>query len=44
MPDKEFKVMIIKIFTRLERRVEEIRGTFKKEKIFKKTIRIFIHL
>lgn len=36
MPDKEFKVVIVKIFTRLERRVEEIRETFNKEKIFLK--------
>lgn len=34
MRDKEFKVMIVKIFTILERRVEEIRETFNKEKIF----------
>ena len=25
MPDKEFKVMVIKILTRLERRVDELR-------------------
>ena len=30
MPEKEFKVMIIKILTRLEKRVEELSEIFKK--------------
>ena len=31
MPDKEFKVMIIKIFTGLEKRMEDFSETFNKE-------------
>ena len=31
MPDKEFKVMIIKILTELERRMKELSETFNKE-------------
>ena len=31
MPDKEFKIMIVKMFMRLERRVEELSETTKKE-------------
>ena len=30
-PDKEFKVLIIKMLTGLERRVEELSETFNKE-------------
>lgn len=30
MPDKEFRVMIIKMFTRLEKRVEELRTSTKR--------------
>ena len=30
MPDKEFKVMLIKIFTGLERKVKELSETFNK--------------
>ena len=32
MPDREFKVMIINILTGLEKRVEDLRETLKKER------------
>lgn len=31
MPDKEYKIMIIKMFTRQERRVKELTENFNKE-------------
>ena len=31
MPDKEFKVIIVKIFTRLGKRVEDLSETFNRE-------------
>lgn len=43
MPDKEFKVMIIKRFTRLQKRAKEISETgfsLKRKYFWKKTIRI----
>ena len=32
MPDKEFKVMIVKILTGLEKRIEELSETFNKDR------------
>ena len=32
MPDRELKVMIIKILTRLEKRVEEVTETYQRDK------------
>lgn len=41
MPDKEFKVMSIKMLTGLERRVKELGETFKREiKNIKKPVRV----
>lgn len=37
---KEFKVMVIKVLTRIERRVEELSENINKEKIFKRTSQI----
>lgn len=37
---KEFKVMVIKVLTRNERRVEEFSENINKEKIFKRTSQI----
>lgn len=36
-PDKECKVMVLKMFTGLEKREDELSENFNKEKIFKRT-------
>lgn len=36
LPDQEFKVMVIKILTRLKRRVDELRGNFNKNRKYKR--------
>ena len=39
VPDKEFKVMIIRILPRLEKRVKELSETSNKKKLLKEPIR-----
>lgn len=36
LPDKKFKALVIKMLTRFERKTDELRENFKKEKVKKK--------